>query len=176
MAESLNSFDSGLDQGSAFGIEPELVYERLQTTTHSLSRRAVISETQATAALLCRGRFASPSVGLSPEFTLKIKFANVKSAWECFCSIGLMHSRPYFCFTTVWVDARQQDCIKSVAHHIKENRLCHESCHCSLISSIQMDKLNWKRKQKPKLSGGRRRIKSQSGQVEGEEEKAKVVR
>jgi len=36
VAESLNSFDSRLDQGGTFGVEPELVYERLQTDTQSV--------------------------------------------------------------------------------------------------------------------------------------------
>ena len=65
MAESLNSFDSGLDQGSTFGVEPELVYECLQTNTQPVKESSIsetIPETQATAALACGGKFAFTSV------------------------------------------------------------------------------------------------------------------
>ena len=57
MAESLNSFDSGLDQGSTFGVEPELVYERLQTNSQPFKEISSIPETQVTAALLAEADF-----------------------------------------------------------------------------------------------------------------------
>ena len=59
MAESLNSFDSGLDQGGTFGIEPELVYERLQINTQPVKESIPIPETQATAALLAEASLRS---------------------------------------------------------------------------------------------------------------------
>jgi len=55
VAESLNSFDSGLDQGSTFGVEPKLVYERLQTNTQPVKKIGSIADTQCSTALFGAG-------------------------------------------------------------------------------------------------------------------------
>jgi len=46
-----------LDQGSTFGVEPELVYERLQTNSQPFKEISSIPETQVTAALLAEADF-----------------------------------------------------------------------------------------------------------------------